>query len=179
MWRWILVMALGGEPATVVDLGTEATLSVPAEVRFVKDYRSLPPELSKSAVYQLPDGAFLMVNVTTPSGAACTFDRQMRQLEDLKKEPNYDQLHHFPVVEQRHVGDFSAFYTEGGSRTLEEAQAGIPFHVRASYSVCLGATMLGLTLMPKGAPTPKDLAMLKQVVSSIKPVAKAPSPAHR
>jgi hypothetical protein len=34
-------------------------------------------------------------------------------------------------------------------------------------------------LMPKGAPTPKDLAMLKQVVSSIKPVAKAPSPAHR
>ena len=170
MVAWLVLVGCLSAPTStsVFPLGEAGTLLLPAELKYIKDYEPLPENLSRSSVYQFRDRALLLINLSKPDGAPCSIDREVQQYEEAKKSPNFDVLYQRSVAERRKVGSYAAFYTEGGARSADEAKAGKPFHRAASYSICLGRSLLNVVAMnPVGDLADPDRATLDQIVASL------------
>jgi hypothetical protein len=155
-----------------IRLGIEGSLSIPSQVKYLKEYEPLPPNLIKSSVYRFASGAILVVNVNKPEGLQCAalLDREVKRFEDAKRDPSLLQLFKFSKAERMLVGKHPAFYTEAGARTADEARAGRPFHLGVSYIVCLNQGTFSLTLgNQEGEIKTADREVLAAIASSLKP----------
>ena len=155
---FLVALAIGAVPlasvsatadsASTIRLSSDESLSLPAQVTYVKEFEPLPPNLSRASLYRFPGGAILSLNVEKPQAGTCSavLDRTVKEFEEAKNVPGMSNLFKFSKAERRPVGKHLAFYTEGATRTAAEAQADKPFHPVVSYNICLRHGWFSLTM---------------------------------